>query len=301
MLFRSIYNYQQAKKVDSIYLDGVYNNKKYVGSFTSDLAFLPSKQELLILDRGNFRLVRYDLTKKKIVASIPSGRQPFGLAISPDNNTALIANVGMYSYPLVEGTTPENIQDQHIPWHPYGNNTKESKEGTVINGKKIPGLGDPNTPEAMSVYIIDLRTNQVTNKLKTGMLVGQLVEDAEVIGGASPNSIAIHEDYAYVTNATNDNIAVIDYKKGIILKHIPIRIDARIDKYRGAIPFGIDISKDGKYIWVALLGMNAVTKVNTATGNTEGLIPAGWGPTRVKLSADNNQIYISQNKLHHAT
>ena len=117
----------------------------------------------------------------------------------------------------------------------------------MINGKKIPGLGDPNTPEAMSVYIIDLRTNQVTNKLKTGMLVGQLVEDAEVIGGASPNSIAIHEDYAYVTNATNDNIAVIDYKKGIILKHIPIRIDARIDKYRGAIPFGIDISKDGKY------------------------------------------------------
>jgi len=288
-----VYDYVNYKKVDSIYLDGLFNGVQYQGSFTSDLIYNAPKNELLILDRGNFRLVRYSLTQKKITASIPTGRQPFGLALSPDKKTVLVANVGMYAYPLVEGTTKENIKTQYINWHPYGNNTKESIEGTEIDGKKIPGLGSPNAPEAMSVYCIDLATNKVAARLKTGMLLGELVEDAEVIGGASPNSIVVSSKYAYVTNATNDNIAVIDYKKGRIVKHIPIKADQRIDKLRGLLPFGIDISKDEKHLYVALLGFNAVAKIELATDKTVGLIPTGWGTTRVKLSSNDSTIFVT--------
>ena len=96
-----------------------------------------------------------------------------------------------------------------------------------MEGRKIPGVGDPNSPEAMSVFTIDLTRNKVTSKLKTGLLVGQMIEGAEVIGGASPNSVAIDDKVAYITNATNDNIAVIDYRKGKILRHIPIKVDPR--------------------------------------------------------------------------
>jgi DNA-binding beta-propeller fold protein YncE len=288
-----VFDYIARKKVDSIYLDGVFNGKKYEGSFTSDLLYYAPKNELLILDRGNFRLVRYSLTNKKIIASIPTGRQPFGLALSPDQKTVLVANVGMYAYPIVEGTTKENIQTQYVNWHPYGNNTKESIEGTEIDGKKIPGLGSPNAPESMSVFCINLTTNKTFAKLKTGMLLGELVEDAEVIGGASPNSIVVSSKYAYVTNATNDNIAVIDYKKGRIVKHIPIKVDQRIDKLRGLVPFGIDLSKDEKYLYVALLGFNAVAKIEIATEKTLGLIPTGWGTTRVKLSGNDADLYVT--------
>ncbi len=288
-----VFDYISRKKVDSIYLDGVFNGKKYEGSFTSDLLYYAPKNELLILDRGNFRLVRYSLTNKKIIASIPTGRQPFGLALSPDQKTVLVANVGMYAYPIVEGTTKENIQTQYVNWHPFGNNTKESIEGTEIDGKKIPGLGSPNAPESMSVFCIDLTTNKTFAKLKTGMLLGELVEDAEVIGGASPNSIVVSSKYAYVTNATNDNIAVIDYKKGRIVKHIPIKVDQRIDKLRGLVPFGIDLSKDEKYLYVALLGFNAVAKIEIATEKTLGLIPTGWGTTRVKLSGNDADLYVT--------
>lgn len=287
-----IYDYEKNLKIDSIILNGVFKNKKYEGSFTSDLLYNFDKNELLILDRGNFRLVRYDLGLKKITASIETGRQPFGLAISPDKKTVVVANVGMYSYPLVAGTTKENIDSQYINWHPYGNNTKESIEGTEIEGKKIPGLGSPNAPESMSVYCIDLNTNKVKARLKTGMLLGELVEDAEVIGGASPNSIAMSSKYAYVTNATNDNIAVIDYKKGVIIKHIPIQIDSALDHYRGLLPFGLDITKDEKNLFVALLGFNAVAKIDLTTEKTVGLIPTGWGTTRVKLSENDKELYI---------
>lgn len=285
-----VYDIEKLQRIDSISLNGTVNGEDFEDSFTSDL--LLNDNELLILDRGNFRMVRYDLLAKKITASIPAGRQPFGLAISADKQTAFVANVGTYAYPLVKGMDSANYNAMMISHHPYGDNTKESIEGTVVEGKQIPGVGNPNSPEAMSVFTINLHSNKVIDKFKTGYQIGEMIEDAEVVGGASPNSIAVGKNYAYVTNATNDNIAVIDYKNHKILSHIPITVDKRIDKYRGLLPFGITLSRDEKTLYVALLGFNAVAVIDIATKTTTGLIPAGWGPTRVKLSADEKELYV---------
>ncbi len=287
-----VYDIHQLKRIDSISLDGTFGGVVYGDSFTSDLLLNEAGNELLILDRGNFRLVRYHLGTKKITASIPSGRQPFGLAISADQQMAFVANVGMYSYPLVEGMTKENYDSLLIPHHPYGNNTPASIEGTMVNGKKIPGVGSPHAPEAMSVYTINLATNKVVDRFKTGWQIGEMIEEAEVVGGASPNSIAVGKRFAYVTNATNDNISIIDYKQHRIVGHIPIRVDQRLDKYRGLLPFGITLSRDEKTLYVALLGFNAVAVIDVPTKTTRGLIPTGWGPTRVQLGKDEKELYI---------
>lgn len=285
-----VYDIERKQRIDSISLNGSIAGEKFAESFTADL--LINHDELLILDRGNFRMVRYHLTEKKITASIPAGRQPFGLAISADAKTAFVANVGMYAYPLIAGATEDNYDALMISRHPYGDNTKESIEGTIIDGKKIPGVGSPLSPEAMSVFTIDLATNKVVDKFKTGNQIGEMIEGAEVVGGASPNSIAVGKNYIYVTNATNDNIAVIDYANHRIVGHIPITVDARIDRYRGLLPFGITLSKDEKTLYVALLGFNAVAVIDVEKKITKGLIPAGWGPARVQLSADEKELYV---------
>ena len=286
------YDIANLKRIDSISLNGKINGVVYDDSFTSDLLLNESKNELLVLDRGNFRMVRIDLARKKIMASVKTGRQPFGLSLSPDKKTAFVANVGMYEYPLVKGMDSSNYNTMMINWHPYGDNTKESINGTVIDGKVIPGVGSPLSPEAMSVFTIDLATNKVMDKFKTGHQIGQMVEDAEVVGGASPNSIVVGSRFAFVTNATNDNITVIDYKTRKIVAHIPIKVDKRIDKYRGLLPFGITMSKDEKTLYVALLGFNAVAVIDIATKQTKGLIPTGWGPARVVLSKDESEMYV---------
>ncbi len=287
-----IYDIENYRKVGDISLNGKVNGVDYEDSFTSDLMLNPDNNELLVLDRANFRLVRIDLSTKKLTASVKVGRQPFGVAISPDRKQAFVANVGVYSYPLVEGATPENYDDLRISHHPYGENTHESREGTLVEGKVIPGLGSPNHPDAMSVFTIDLGKNEVINKFKTGYLIGETVEDAEVVGGASPNSIAVGKQYAYVTNASNDNVGIIDYTTQEIVGRIPIQIDERIDKLRGSLPFGITMSKDEKTLYVALLGFNAVAVIDIPTRTTKGLIPSGWGPTRVELSNDEKYLYI---------
>ncbi len=287
------YDTETLVRTNSISLNGKVDGKDYGDSFTSDLLLNDENNELLVLDRANFRMVRIDLSTRKITGSVDVGRQPFGLSLSPDKKTALVANVGMYSYPVITGATPENYDSLMISHQPYGNNTPESIHGTVVEGRQIPGLGSPLHPDAMSVFTIDLQSNKVLEKFKTGHQIGQMIEDAEVVGGASPNSIAVGKQFAYVTNATNDNISIIDYKNHKLIGDIPILVDSRIDKYRGLLPFGIALTKDEKTLFVALLGFNAVAVIDVESGKTLGLIPSGWGPTRVKLSPDDKEIYIT--------
>jgi YVTN family beta-propeller protein len=288
-----LYNPILRQFVDSISLNQSVNDVKFNDSFTSDLVYVRATDELLVLDMANYRIVRMNCESRKITASIRTGRLPFGLAISPDQRYALVANVGMYAYPLIEDMTPQNYDSLMIPSHPYGHNTPESKDGTIINGRKIPGVGDPRSEEAMSVYIIDLLTNQVTRRIPTGHRVGDWIEGKEVIGGSSPNSIVIGKELAYITNATNDNITVLDYRTGVIKKEIKISIDPNLDGLRGYLPFGIEISPDESRLYVALLGFNAVSVIDTRSDKVLGLIPTGWGPTRVRLSRDAKDLYIT--------
>ena len=287
-----VYDINTLQRLDSISLNEKIDSVDYEDSFTSDLLLNENNNELLVLDRGNFRMVRIDLSTKKITASVKTGRQPFGLALSPDKKIAFVANVGMYDYPLIPDITPQNYDTMLLPFHPYGNDTKESINGYTWHGRKIPGVGSPLASEAMSVYTIDLTSNKVVDKFKTGYQIGQMVEGAEVVGGASPNSIAVGNKYAYVTNATNDNISVIDYRAHKIIDHISIKTDSLIDRYRGLLPFGIALSKDEKTLYAALLGFNAIAVIDIDKKITKGLIPTGWGPTRVQLSGDEKEIYV---------
>ncbi len=95
-----------------------------------------------------------------------------------------------------------------------------------------------------------------------------------------------------MSNASNDNISVIDYRHHSIVAHIPIRVDSLIDRYRGLLPFGLALSKDEKTLYVALLGFNAIAVIDLDRQVTRGLIPTGWGPARVQLSKDEKELYV---------
>lgn len=291
-------------KKSEIKLDGEFQGRKYEDSFTSDLTLDAQRNELLVLDRGNNRLVRYSLGENRIIASIPVGRIPFGVSISPDGRYAFVANVGLYDYPLIPGVTPTNKDTMMIQFPAYGALTKEAEHGvTLPDGRFIPGLGNALADEAMSVWVIDLQHNKVANKFKTGYQIGETIEEVEIVGGASPNSVAVGTKYAYVSNATNDLISIIDYKSGKIAGEIKLSAYAKsagvpkataalFGKYRGMMPFGLSLSHDEKTLYVALLGLNAVAVVDVEKKKVKGLIPTGWGATRVAVSKNDQRLFI---------
>ena len=288
-----IWDTRSMQKTDSISLNGMCQGTRYEDAFTSDLCIDRARNLLLVLDRANNRLVKVDLSSRSMLASIPVGRIPFGISLTADGKKALVANVGLYDYPLIPGVTPDNKDSMMMQFPFYGLPSEEAEEGiTLPDGRFIPGLGSALAEEAMSVWVVDLDKNEVDAKFKTGYQIGEKLEETEIVGGASPNSVAIGSRYAYVSNATNDLISVIDLKRNKIVREVKLTTNRRLDHFRGVMPFGLCLSADEKTLYVACLGFNAVAVIDTRKGAVRGYIPTGWGTTRVELTDNDSTLLI---------
>ncbi len=280
------------KIIRRISLNGNYGGQSYEGSFTGDIKLSDDGTKLYALDQFNFRLATIDLKSSKVTSVAPVGRFPLGLEISHDGSYAYVANTGVFDYPLAPGLTADNIEEAGLDFPPYGFPSEEAVNGVEIEGRYIPGLGTPGVPEAVSVWTIDLESSEVVAMEKTGFRMGAMVEGLEIVGGSSPNSVAAGRNKVYVTNATNDNISVLDPFSGKVTDTIKLNIDKRIDQYRGMIPFGITLSNDEKRLYVALSGLNSIAVVDTESGSVAGYIPTGWFPTKVEISPDDLTLYV---------
>jgi YVTN family beta-propeller protein len=287
-----VFDVAQKRASERITLNGTFDGNTYEDSFAGDIVASQDGTHVFVLDIANYRIVTVDISARKVIASVRVGRLPFSLGLSPDESTAWVANVGIYEYPLVPGVTATNGSDAMLHYPPYGIPSKEAEEGTVFEGRKIPGLGSPNVPESMSVWAVDLKNSRVIGKYKTGYKIGQLVEGLRIIGGSCPDSIAVGNDFVYVSNATDDNIAIIDPGKQDVVGRIQLKVDPRIDQWRGLMPFGLALSKDGRRLYVALLTLNAIGVIDTQARKVIGYIPAGWCPTKVRLAPDDSKLYV---------
>lgn len=286
-----IVDFKTRALVDSIAING----GGYADSFIGDFVLGADGKKLYAIDQFNYRMVTVDLGLKKVVQSVRVGRSPFGICLSRDGQFAWVSNVGMFEYPLLPGVTKANRETSGLSFPAYGIPSKEAEEGVIINGKKIPGLGSPNHPDAMSVFKVNLLTGKVEKKIKTGWLVGVERDDITTVGGASPGSLVVGKKTIYVSNATNDDISIIDPDTGEIIGHIPLKVE-RLEKLRGVLPFGLCLSPDETRLYVACAGLNAVAVIDLKKRRLEGYIPAGWFCAFVEVSKNGRQLFIASAK-----
>ncbi len=271
------------------------NGNGYADSFLGDFVLSSDGRTLYAVDQFNYRMVTVDLRKRRAVSSVRVGRNPFGLRLSPDERYAWVSNVGMFEYPLLPGVTPATRRTAGLSFPAYGVPSKEAEEGVTIDGEYVPGLGSPNHPDAMSVFKVDLKTGKVEQKIKTGYLVGVRRDDITTVGGASPSSLAVGRKFIYVSNATNDNVSIIDPSSGNVAGHIDIKVP-RLENLRGVLPFGICLSPDETRLYVACSALNAVAVLDPERRTLLGYIPAGWFCSFVRMSGDGGRLFISSAK-----
>ncbi len=267
----------------------------YRHGYIGDMALTRDGKTLYALDQIGFRMLVIDMATKTIRHNIPTGRYPFGITLSPDEKTAYVANVGVFEYkPFTDIDKKDLKRTGHtFPSTKYG--SKEARDGDEKAG--IPPLGDPNVPEAFSVWSISLADKPtVTARIKTGFLVGQMVEDFPAVGGSSPNSVVATDQYVFVSNGNNDCVSVIDVKTNAVVKNIALSPDARLGKLRGVIPFGLALSPDKKRLFVAEAGINAVAVVDVPTLTVIGHLPTGWFPSKVQVSQDGRKLVVANAK-----
>ncbi len=264
--------------------------------YIGDLRLTADGQTIYAVDQSNFRLVVIDVPAQKVLRSIPVGRYPFGITLSPDGTKAYIANVGIYEYAYFRDEKGEIAK---LPFPPFGVPSPEAESGLVMDGIRIPGLGDPNDIRGMSVWTVDISEKgkeKVIAKTKTGHLVGEQLEDFPAVGGSSPNSIAATEKFVYVSNGSNDSISIIDARNGKRLKDIDLTLHPRVARWRGMIPFGVALSPNKSFLYVAEAGINAVAVIRLRDHKVLGHIPVAWFPSKLAVSPDGKYLYVANAK-----
>ncbi len=124
-------------------------------------------------------MVIVDTDTKTLIHSVPVGRYPFGICLSPDEKKVYVANVGMFQYAFIKDGSGEDAKSKPIDYPAFAYGSEEMEEGIENDTISIPGLGDPNAIEAFSVFAVNIEDPakpEVVAKIKTGHLVGALVE-----------------------------------------------------------------------------------------------------------------------------
>jgi len=198
--------------------DGYSSKDGYIG----DLVLSEDGKRLFAVDQTNFQILIIDTDSNVVRHAVPTGRYPFGIALSPDERKVYVANVGMFQYKKIPGIDENNMENSGLEFPPFAYGSEEAEKGVQVDSYHVPGLGNPNVPESFSVWAIDIsgQTPHTVAKIKTGHLVGAMVEGIPAVGGASPNSIAVTSEYVFVSNGNNDNISVIDIKTDTVVTHI---------------------------------------------------------------------------------
>ncbi|MCY7350122.1 MAG: hypothetical protein LH606_05585 [Cytophagaceae bacterium] len=291
-----LFNLLTGKKLGEISGNKTFNDQDYTDGYLGDMVLTRDGKTLYAVDQIGFRLLIIDTKNREIIANVPTGRYPFGVTLSPDEKTVYVANVGMFQYNFAKGIDRKRLKETAMKFPPFAYGSKEARDGMKLDSLEIPGLGDPNVPESFSVWAVDAATRTVTAKVKTGILVGEKVEGIPAVGGSSPNSLVASDRYVFVSNGNNDNVSVIDPVAGKVVQTIDLQLDARLGRYRGTIPFGLALSPDGRRLYVAEAGINAVAVVDVPTLKVIGHLPVGWFPSKLKVSLDGKKLVVANAK-----
>jgi YVTN family beta-propeller protein len=280
--------------------DAKENNFQH--SFSATLIVSADGETLYALDQGGWRVVILDAAKMQLLASIPTGNYPYGLALSPDGTRLYVTNTGLFEYSVIPGASEKDPLGTGLHFPPFGYPSKEAREGAVAEGRKIQGLGDENSDRGSSLWTYDLQDREhpsVTARLRLGERITEA--RGQTVGGAAPSGVVADADAVYVALAHEDAIAKITADGTRLLAQTELSPftesrfkDVQGRPLRGVMPSGL-AERDGR-LYVAESGIDAVGVLDAASMKVIEHIPAGWNPSAVVLSPDGNTLYVVNTK-----
>lgn len=274
------------------------NQNGVTGSFSGDLAFDSTRELLHVLDQANSRLVTFDTKQNKLVSSLPVGRVPFAIALSPDQKKAYITSVresGSVGVVDITNAAAPKIEASIRTGVPFGDKSHggSSPSGIVATPDRVFVSNAHND----SITVIDAKSNTVTAEIQLR------VPGLENYRGVIPIGLAYHEATGWLlaTMAGANALVVIDTKQMRVIADIPVAwIPTRmlIDrdtvyvanaKGHGAGPnavkitgesFGADVRRGS----ISVFPIPAQTELRDLTGRV--FAANGWRPKPVAEGAE---------------
>lgn len=207
---------------------------------------------------ANDALAVLDAENGALLSSIPLGVLPVGAVISKDGATAYVTNLG--------GPKPASVdRAAQQCCDPHAERVRVDARGIAAHG---------------SVSRVDLVSGSVTKVVSVGLHPAGIAWDERM-------------NRLYVANGNSDDVSIIDTRADSVIATIKVA-PFRLDRI-GLAPTAVALSPDGATLFIALGGANAVAMYDVSTSRAarlRGLIPTGWYPTTLDVSADGSTIAV---------
>ena len=117
----------------------------------------------------------------------------------------------------------------------------------------------------------------------TGTMSAEGATEIEV--GREPAHVVVdgQNRLAYVTNAMDNNLSVVDLQQKKVVATIPT----------GTMPHGLRLSPGEREIYVANVSDNSVSVIDITRSKEVTRIPAGKAPAQVGFTPDGRRVYVS--------
>jgi YVTN family beta-propeller protein len=236
-------------------------------AFPAQIAIAPDERTAYVADNLNNTIVAIDIATQTVSRSLPVG--DFPLYVTAGTHDVLAAGTGLSSYTAAEPPldAPQFAMPAFDPAKSSSLTVFESGAGAI---------GDPATVH-----------------------MDAAPDGTEIVGGAAPGAMLLTRsgNLAYVALANVDRVAVVALDgEPRVVRGLDLRL------YPGA-PYGAQpsaeaLSPDGKRLYVALAGLNAVAVLDArrSTRYRYGLIPTGWYPTALAISRNGRYLYVLDTK-----
>ncbi len=198
-----------------------------------------------------------DAASNTVVATVPVGSLPQGVAVTPDGTHAYVANEFSNTVSVIDTTSNTVV-------------------ATVTVGNRP--LGVAVTPDGKHAYVTNEGSNNVSViDTATNIVVATVV--VAPVGAAAPSAVTVTPDgkhaYVAILGFPNGAVSVIDTASNTVVATVPV----------GGSPLGVAVTPDGKHAYVAIAGSpnGKVSVIDTASNTVVATVTVGSDPVGVGI------------------
>ncbi len=218
---------------------------------------------------------------------------PLGIALTPDGKCAVVALAVANQVAVVDLATHKVSAKIPVGVCPYGVAVSADGQTAFVSnfGGSRARKGDRTEISAGTEVAVDARSVALRGTVSVIDLKRRKVV-AEIVTDIHPEALTLSPDgkRLYVVAASGDGIAVIDVARRKLVAQLDTKPQA--DLPYGSLTTGVATSADGKILFAANAGNNAIALLNPArpTDPPYGFIPAGGFPG--SLAVRGNELFI---------
>lgn len=215
-----------------------------------------------VANANNSTVAVIDTASNTITATIPVGRAPVSLALTPNRAFLYVVNDGANTVSVVDTATNAVVATVPVGSAPFA--IAMSPSGALAYVANLRGN---------SVSVIDTATNTVV---------------ATVPVGRNPEGVAITPDgaFVYVTNDSDNNVSVIDTATLTVVTTVPA----------GRLPGPVAVSPDGTLVYVGIFvspGVGGISVISTATNTVTATVNVGNQPFGIAFTPSGAFAYVA--------